>query len=181
MSITLLWHFAFTNHKNILINHDVFKNHLINTVCSPEFKLNIWNLNIGQVSFVYKTRQVTSQIKSSKVVTYIRIKFSKWMVKQRVHVITISMATAEKGMSVKDSTLLWSVSGQIVISRTAGTDIFNSANTMQARVFVSLGILAHCHWPKEITQGQIWGPPEEVWWSPQGNLKTWRDNQVSPV
>ena len=67
------------------------------------------------------------------------------MVKQRVHVITISMATAEKGMSVKDSTLLWSVSGQIVISRTAGTDIFNSANTMQARVFVSLGILAHCH------------------------------------
>ena len=75
-------------------------------------------------------RQVPSQIKSSKVVTYIRIKFSKWMVKQGVHVITISMATAEKGMSVKDSTLLWSVSGQIVISRTAGTDILNSANTM---------------------------------------------------
>ena len=52
------------------------------------------------------------------------------MVKQGVHVITISMATAETRMSVKDSTLLWSVAGQIVISRTAGTDILNSANTM---------------------------------------------------
>ena len=50
--------------------------------------------------------QVTSQIRSSKVVTFIRIKFVKCMVKKGVHVITISMATAERRMCVKDSTLL---------------------------------------------------------------------------
>ena len=73
------------------------------------------------------------------------------MVKHGALVITISMATAERRMSVKDSTQLLSVARQIVISRTAETDTLNNASSLQVRTFASLEIPA-C----------IIRPPEEV-------------------
>ena len=43
--------------EDFYIDYGPFKkNNLINTVCSPEFKLNIQNLDVGQVSFAYKTQ-----------------------------------------------------------------------------------------------------------------------------
>ena len=43
---------------------------------------------------------------------------------------TISMATAEIRMSVKDFTLAVSVVNKVVMSKTAVTDILNNANSL---------------------------------------------------
>ena len=64
------------------------------------------------------------------------------MVRPGVFATTISMATAEQRMSVKDFTQAVSVASKVVMSKAAVTDILIHANSMQARDFVNLGIPA---------------------------------------
>ena len=61
---------------------------------------------------------------------------------RNIFAITINMATAEQIMSVKDSTLVKPIAKQLVTSKAAVIDILSSANSMQAKVFASLEILA---------------------------------------
>ena len=64
------------------------------------------------------------------------------MVRPGIFATTISMATADQRMSVKDFTQAVSVAGKAVMSKPAVTDILIHANSMQARDFVNLGIPA---------------------------------------
>ena len=72
------------------------------------------------------------------------------MVRLGVFATTISMATADQRMSVKDFTQAMSVANKAVMSKTAVTDILIHASSLQARDFVNLGIPA-CMVTKPLT------------------------------